>query len=426
MFAADQLLNHGHPRCRPAPQRGSQVEEAPSSRFAGIGFYLDSVTTLRYEGFEPVASPGFAQPHSPICTRHQLRRCRVTLRASCSSLRTAQRIRTMFSQHRLEGGGREAWDALTAQSQKVDGARGRDQERRSPGPPPRRGDAPNGIRRPRRSLPDRALTKRNRIFIGILLAYALGVALPDVPAARRHRPALSRVGRGVAGRDGAADGGADRARVARRRAAGRNARAGVPHRSTRAASRPTSTASRRRASSCARRSSTAGARSCSIRAAAPSSAPTTRAGTTSSSRSRASYGARTTADIEGDPRTSVMYVAVPIHDLSPAGGGEIIGAVSVGKPVQSFGQFVEAARKQDAAARRDLGGRGAAAGRHPVGLAGAAVRRASPTTCATCARSARSACRASAGARSARSAPPTTRCATRSPAATTSPTTCRR
>jgi len=61
---------------------------------------------------------------------------------------------------------------------------------------------------------------------------------------------------------------------------------------------------------------------------------------------RGEYGARTTADIEGDPRTSVMFVAVPIHDLSPAGGGAIVGAVSVGKPVQSFGQFVEAARKK--------------------------------------------------------------------------------
>jgi two-component system sensor histidine kinase CreC len=61
---------------------------------------------------------------------------------------------------------------------------------------------------------------------------------------------------------------------------------------------------------------------------------------------RGEYGARTTADIEGDPRTSVMYVAVPIHDLSPAGDGEIVGAVSVGKPVQSFGQFVEAARRK--------------------------------------------------------------------------------
>jgi two-component system sensor histidine kinase CreC len=41
-----------------------------------------------------------------------------------------------------------------------------------------------------------------------------------------------------------------------------------------------------------------------------------------------------------------MYVAAPIHDTSPGGSGEIIGAVSVGKPVQSFGQFVEAARRK--------------------------------------------------------------------------------
>ena len=61
---------------------------------------------------------------------------------------------------------------------------------------------------------------------------------------------------------------------------------------------------------------------------------------------RGQYGARTTADIEGDARTSVMYVAVPIRDASAAGGGAIVGAVSVGKPVQSFGQFVEAARRK--------------------------------------------------------------------------------
>ena len=61
---------------------------------------------------------------------------------------------------------------------------------------------------------------------------------------------------------------------------------------------------------------------------------------------RGKYGARTTADIEGDPRTSVMYVAVPIRDTSAAGDGRVMGAVSVGKPVQSFGQFVEAARKK--------------------------------------------------------------------------------
>ena len=41
-----------------------------------------------------------------------------------------------------------------------------------------------------------------------------------------------------------------------------------------------------------------------------------------------------------------MYVAAPIRDLSAAGGGAVVGAVSVGKPVQSFGQFVEAARRK--------------------------------------------------------------------------------
>ncbi|BAU50244.1 histidine kinase [Sulfurifustis variabilis] len=52
------------------------------------------------------------------------------------------------------------------------------------------------------------------------------------------------------------------------------------------------------------------------------------------------YGARSTRDIEDDPRTSVMYVAAPIYAQ-----GAIIGAVTVGKPVQSFGQFVVAARR---------------------------------------------------------------------------------
>jgi len=53
------------------------------------------------------------------------------------------------------------------------------------------------------------------------------------------------------------------------------------------------------------------------------------------------YGARTTPDVEGQPQTSVMYVAAPIRV-----GNEIAGAVSVGKPVQSFGQFVDAARRK--------------------------------------------------------------------------------
>ncbi len=53
------------------------------------------------------------------------------------------------------------------------------------------------------------------------------------------------------------------------------------------------------------------------------------------------YGARTSPDVEHDPKTSVMYVGAPVR-----WNNEIIGAVSVGKPVQSFGQFVEAARRK--------------------------------------------------------------------------------
>jgi two-component system sensor histidine kinase CreC len=51
------------------------------------------------------------------------------------------------------------------------------------------------------------------------------------------------------------------------------------------------------------------------------------------------YGARTSRDVESDPRTSVMYVGAPIR-----WNNEIVGMVSAGKPVQSFGQFVEDAR----------------------------------------------------------------------------------
>ena len=72
------------------------------------------------------------------------------------------------------------------------------------------------------------LTKRTRIFIGILVAYALGVGVPDVSPARRHRSALSRVGRGLARRHRAADGLAGRERFARRNAARRRARASLP------------------------------------------------------------------------------------------------------------------------------------------------------------------------------------------------------
>ncbi len=56
---------------------------------------------------------------------------------------------------------------------------------------------------------------------------------------------------------------------------------------------------------------------------------------------RGEYGARTTPDVADDPRTSVMYAGAPVR-----WNNQIIGAVSVGKPVQSFGQFVEAARRK--------------------------------------------------------------------------------
>lgn len=61
------------------------------------------------------------------------------------------------------------------------------------------------------------------------------------------------------------------------------------------------------------------------------------------------YGARTTLDIPGDPNSAVMYMAAPVrwtNNAQGAGSGEIIGTVTVGKPVQTFGQFVAAARSR--------------------------------------------------------------------------------
>ena len=57
------------------------------------------------------------------------------------------------------------------------------------------------------------------------------------------------------------------------------------------------------------------------------------------------YGARTTPDVAGDPRTAVMYVGAPIHASSET-DAPIVGVLTVGKPTQSFGQFVEAARNK--------------------------------------------------------------------------------
>jgi two-component system sensor histidine kinase CreC len=56
------------------------------------------------------------------------------------------------------------------------------------------------------------------------------------------------------------------------------------------------------------------------------------------------YRARTTPRIAGDELSSVMYVSAPVHAHGPQ--GEIVGVVSVGKPVQSLNQFVAAARRK--------------------------------------------------------------------------------
>ncbi len=64
---------------------------------------------------------------------------------------------------------------------------------------------------------------------------------------------------------------------------------------------------------------------------------------------RGEYGARTSLDIPGDPDSAVMYMAAPVRwtdNTQGPGTGEIIGAVTVGKPVQTFGQFVAAARSR--------------------------------------------------------------------------------
>lgn len=53
------------------------------------------------------------------------------------------------------------------------------------------------------------------------------------------------------------------------------------------------------------------------------------------------YGARTTRETRGDPSTAVMYVGAPIRWK-----GEMVGAVSVGKPVRSFAGFIASARQK--------------------------------------------------------------------------------
>ncbi len=51
------------------------------------------------------------------------------------------------------------------------------------------------------------------------------------------------------------------------------------------------------------------------------------------------YGARTTNDLPEDPRTAVMYAGAPIWHAD-----QIVGVVTAGRPVVSFGQYLQAAR----------------------------------------------------------------------------------
>jgi len=57
------------------------------------------------------------------------------------------------------------------------------------------------------------------------------------------------------------------------------------------------------------------------------------------------YGARTTSDVPGDARTAVMYVGAPIRDTG-SNDGAVIGVLTAAKPTRSFGPFVEAARNK--------------------------------------------------------------------------------
>jgi two-component system sensor histidine kinase CreC len=56
---------------------------------------------------------------------------------------------------------------------------------------------------------------------------------------------------------------------------------------------------------------------------------------------RGQYGARTTEEIPGDERSTVMYVAAPVRD-----GARIIGVVTVAKPNRSVQPFIERAQQR--------------------------------------------------------------------------------
>ncbi len=59
---------------------------------------------------------------------------------------------------------------------------------------------------------------------------------------------------------------------------------------------------------------------------------------------RGEYGARTTRSDPDDPATSVMYVAAPIYDTGGAGG--IVGMLAVGKPVVNHWELLATAQQK--------------------------------------------------------------------------------
>ena len=58
------------------------------------------------------------------------------------------------------------------------------------------------------------------------------------------------------------------------------------------------------------------------------------------------YGARTTLAEPGDPASAVMYVGAAIRErATPQGADQIVGMLSVGKPVAAFSPFIANARQ---------------------------------------------------------------------------------
>ena len=84
---------------------------------------------------------------------------------------------------------------------------------------------------------------------------------------------------------------------------------------------------------------------------------------------RGEPGSRTTPDVENDPATSVMYVSAPVR-----WNNDVIGAVIGGQAGAELRPVRRGRTPQDALRRADVGGRRAAAGPHRFGLAGAPLR----------------------------------------------------